>query len=224
MSLILSGTDGLSDVDGSAATPAIRGTDTNTGIFFGADIIGFSEGGVEAMRINSAGNLQTIGTISVGNATPSTSGAGITFPSAQSASSNANTLDDYEEGTWTPVIEGTTTAGTVTYAARNAKYTKIVRLVILNTYVSWSSGTGTGNLRMSGLPFTEGGDSTYGVVTLSEFDNISMTALYYPSAYIGNNTSQINFEQAPTGGGGTIAIPYDGAGQVILTVTYQTST
>jgi hypothetical protein len=58
MSLILSGTDGLSDVDGSAATPAIRGTDTNTGIFFpAADTIAFSEGGVESMRINSSGNV-----------------------------------------------------------------------------------------------------------------------------------------------------------------------
>jgi hypothetical protein len=55
MTLILSGTDGLSDIDGTAATPAIRGTDANTGIFFGTDIIGFSEGGVEAMRVNSAG-------------------------------------------------------------------------------------------------------------------------------------------------------------------------
>ena len=58
MSLILSGTDGLSDVDGSAATPAIRGTDTNTGIFFpAADTIAFSEGGVESMRIDASGNV-----------------------------------------------------------------------------------------------------------------------------------------------------------------------
>jgi len=58
MSLILSGTDGLSDVDGSAATPAIRGTDANTGIFFpAADTIAFSEGGAEVMRINSSGNV-----------------------------------------------------------------------------------------------------------------------------------------------------------------------
>jgi len=56
MSLILSGTDGLSDIDGSAATPAIRGTDANTGIFFpAADTIAFAEGGAEAMRINSSG-------------------------------------------------------------------------------------------------------------------------------------------------------------------------
>jgi len=58
MSLILSGTDGLSDVDGSAATPAIRGTDANTGIFFpAADTIAFAEGGAEAMRITSAGDV-----------------------------------------------------------------------------------------------------------------------------------------------------------------------
>jgi len=58
MSLILNGTDGLSDVDGTAATPAIRGTDANTGIFFpAADTIAFSEGGTEAMRIDGSGNL-----------------------------------------------------------------------------------------------------------------------------------------------------------------------
>ena len=58
MSLILDGTNGLSDVDGSAATPAIRGTDANTGIFFpAADTIAFSEGGAEVMRIDSSGNL-----------------------------------------------------------------------------------------------------------------------------------------------------------------------
>jgi hypothetical protein len=56
MSLILSGSDGLSDIDGSASTPAIRGTDANTGIFFpAADTIAFSEGGAEAMRIASTG-------------------------------------------------------------------------------------------------------------------------------------------------------------------------
>jgi len=58
MSLILSGTDGLSDVDGSAATPAIRGTDANTGIFFpSADTIAFAEGGAEVARFDSSGNF-----------------------------------------------------------------------------------------------------------------------------------------------------------------------
>jgi hypothetical protein len=54
MALILSGTDGVSDVDGSAATPAVRGSDTNTGIFFpAADTIAFAEGGAEVARITN---------------------------------------------------------------------------------------------------------------------------------------------------------------------------
>jgi len=65
MTLILNGDTGLSDVDGSAATPAIRGTDTNTGIFFpAADTIGFSEGGAEVARFDSSGNL------GIGTSTP----------------------------------------------------------------------------------------------------------------------------------------------------------
>lgn len=65
MALILNGTDGLSDVDGTAATPAIRGTDTNTGIFFpAADTIAFAEGGTEVARFDSSGNL------GVGTASP----------------------------------------------------------------------------------------------------------------------------------------------------------
>jgi len=57
MSVIIDGTNGISDVDGSASTPAIRGTDANTGIFFpAADTIAFAEGGTEAMRIDSSGN------------------------------------------------------------------------------------------------------------------------------------------------------------------------
>lgn len=57
MSLILNGTTGISDVDGTAAAPAITGTDSNTGIFFGADIIGFAEGGVECARFNADSQL-----------------------------------------------------------------------------------------------------------------------------------------------------------------------
>ena len=58
MSLILNGTTGISDVDGTAAAPAIRGTDSNTGIFFpAADTIAFAEGGAEVARFDSSGNL-----------------------------------------------------------------------------------------------------------------------------------------------------------------------
>jgi hypothetical protein len=55
MTLYLNGTTGISGVDGSAGTPALQGTDTNTGISFpAADTIAFNEGGVEAARIDSS--------------------------------------------------------------------------------------------------------------------------------------------------------------------------
>jgi len=57
MTLILSGTNGVSDIDGDASTPAIRGTDANTGMFFGTDIVGLSTGGSERMRIDSSGTI-----------------------------------------------------------------------------------------------------------------------------------------------------------------------
>jgi len=87
MSLILNGTDGLSDVDGTAATPAIRGTDANTGIFFpAADTIAFAEGGTESARFDSSGNLG-VGTTSIGSRLDArTSGATV----ANFQSTNAN--------------------------------------------------------------------------------------------------------------------------------------
>ena len=75
MTIVINGTTGISDVDGTAAAPALTGTDTNTGIFFpAADTIAFAEGGVEAVRINSSGNVG-IGTSSPAVALDLTSGA-----------------------------------------------------------------------------------------------------------------------------------------------------
>jgi hypothetical protein len=65
--------------------------------------------------------------IGLGGATPS-SGTGITFPATQSASADANTLDDYEEGTWTPEFRGTGSNPTVTYTKQVGRYVKIGRM------------------------------------------------------------------------------------------------
>jgi hypothetical protein len=59
MTITINGTTGIAGVDGSASTPAVQGTDTNTGIFFpAADTIAFGEGGAEVMRLDSSANLQ----------------------------------------------------------------------------------------------------------------------------------------------------------------------
>ena len=62
--------------------------------------------------------------IGLGTGVPS-SGIGITFPATQSASSDANTLDDYEEGTFSPTVIGTSTAGTASYGIQIGAYLKI---------------------------------------------------------------------------------------------------
>jgi hypothetical protein len=87
-------------------------------------------------------------TIGVGGATPSASGSGISFPATQSASTDANTLDDYEEGTWTPSL-----GGTATFYSANGTYTKIGRQVTVRGVLSVASiGTGS-TVQISGLPF-----------------------------------------------------------------------
>lgn len=82
----------------------------------------------------------------------------IAFPATQVASADANTLDDYEEGTFTPALTSAS-PGTlsVAYSTQVGVYTKVGRLVIANVSITTSSftlGSATGNLRISGLPFT----------------------------------------------------------------------
>ena len=91
-------------------------------------------------------------------------GTGISFPATQSASSDANTLDDYEEGTWTPALNAT---GMV-YSAQIGTYTKVGRSVTLQfylTFTTWSSAAG--DVIISGLPFaalsTTGGYQEYSI-------------------------------------------------------------
>jgi hypothetical protein len=90
------------------------------------------------------------------------SGIGILFPASQSASSDANTLDDYEEGTFTPTLTFST-SGSVTYLGQSGTYTKIGDTVRVNFFV-WVNGVSspTGEFRFGGLPFTTaGGNNTY---------------------------------------------------------------
>ena len=120
----------------------------------------------KTLTVNSDSTIKTAATISVGNATPSTSGAGITFPATQSASTDANTLDDYEEGTWTPVLAGR--EGSVSgqsYSQQIGKYTKIgnVVYVVCDVILSAEGTPGTGSSGIRGLPFTVGATNGSGM-------------------------------------------------------------
>jgi len=109
-------------------------------------------GAFTSLTASTTGKVGT--TLGVGNATPSASGAGITFPATQSASSDTNTLDDYEEGTWTPVLGGSGGTSGQTYGFREGKYTKVGNVVTCVALVQLSAkGTITGNLQIQGFPF-----------------------------------------------------------------------
>jgi hypothetical protein len=165
----------------------------------------------------NSGTLISASTIGVGGATPAASGAGITFPATASASSDANTLDDYEEGTWTPTIFGTTTAGTGTYNAQDGKYTKVGRTVTIVGFIWVLTHTGTGNMRMSGLPFTTG-DST--PLTMGETGNLSLSANNVPQMITLTASTNIAFSQTPVGGGGDAYINIDTAFYTRFSGTY----
>ncbi len=103
----------------------------------------------------SSGTFKAATTIGVGAATPSTSGAGITFPATQSDSTNANTLDDYEEGTFTLTV-ASSGGGTPTYNFQLGRYTKIGNrvLAVWNVQLATLGTLAAGNVTIEGFPFT----------------------------------------------------------------------
>jgi hypothetical protein len=121
-------------------------------------------GGFANLTYNLTGPIVST-TIGVGGTTPSTSGSGVSFPATQSASSDANTLDDYEEGTWTPSQGGgLTVVGTFSSSGR---YTKIGRQVFVVGDVSGTTSvTATAGAVFAGnLPFTVGSSYNTGTAT-----------------------------------------------------------
>lgn len=88
------------------------------------------------------------------------SGGGVQFPATQIASADPNAQDDYEEGTWTPVLTFATPGDlSVAYIFQEGTYTKKGREVTVHFVIITSTFTHTtasGGLRITGLPFTAG--------------------------------------------------------------------
>lgn len=98
----------------------------------------------------------------------------IAFPATQVPSADANTLDDYEEGTWTPTLEFGGASVNMAYTIQTGLYTKIGNLVTITGRILLSAkGTSTGDATMTGLPFTSKNvDGAYTSISL-RFDNIT---------------------------------------------------
>jgi hypothetical protein len=125
-----------------------------------SDVLDFYTAGSERMRIDSSGNLLVGKTSATANGGDIQVSKGITFPATQSAQSDANTLDDYEEGTWTPTVRGGSTAGTYTPSSVRAYYTKIGNQVTCWGGFGFSAASGgSGIIILDGFPFSYKGSS-----------------------------------------------------------------
>jgi len=142
------------------------------------------------VRINTSGNL----TLPYGNLVIGTSGKGIDF-SATPGTGTSELLADYEEGTWTPTITGSTTNPTVTYDLQRGVYTKVGRVVTVSCFLSWTAiSGGSGDARISGLPFTiESTPSASGAGAISELNGFTLTAARTSaSMFTGSGTTYLN--------------------------------
>ena len=147
------------------------------------------------------------------------SGVGVAFPATQSASSDANTLDDYEEGAWTPIV-----GGNATYTNQVGTYTKVGNRVAITGHLTiLSIGTGsTGTI--SGLPFTHVSNGLIDTVSFGYFGGLS-TSLTFLTAYISSNAATITFAGTSTAQatiGNAIAVMTSGT-DLYFSATYQTA-
>jgi hypothetical protein len=172
----------------------------------------------QAMKLDNSANL----TVDAGNVIIGTSGKGIDFSAtSHPAGMTSELLADYEEGTWTPTVAGDGTAGTASYSNQVARYTKIGSRVFFACRLVWTGGTGTGAIRVNGLPYTSASitDNFLDACSIIPSD-IGLTALNYIVAYVFTNTAFISIEQAPVGGGATSSVTYDAAGSLNISGSY----
>jgi hypothetical protein len=178
----------------------------------------FASGGVSIGNTTDPGatNLSVTGNVVI-----ATSGKGIDF-SATAGTGTSELLADYEEGTWTPTISGSTVAGTGTYTIQVGRYTKVGNLVTVTAVMAWTAHTGTGSIFLTNLPFTAANIVNFEPVIAVMPANIALTANYITSGYVSRGGTFGILTQYPSGGGSVILVPMDTDASIQYTVTYQT--
>ena len=143
---------------------------------------------------------------------------GIKFPITAGVYSSL--FSDYEEGTFTPTIKGTSSAGTGTYVTQVGRYTKIGDRVLFDIVIAWSAHTGTGNMRIAGLPYTPN-TAVFNSCAIGQFNNISLTAGTYASASVRDDATEIQFLELVVGGGASGVVAMDGSGGIQISGSYE---
>jgi hypothetical protein len=147
------------------------------------------------------------------------------FPAAQNASADANTLDDYEEGAWTPAINfGSGSTGIAYGAATAGRYTKIGNFVIAQGMVTLTSkGSSSGAAQIVGLPFASRNDAILGACSIgyaSGFSSVSGAILGLVQA----NSSRIGLYYSGNGAAvGMTQSHLTNSASVYFTACYQTA-
>ena len=150
------------------------------------------------------GNVQIVTgdlTVSAGNVVIGTSGKGIDF-SATAGTGTSELLDDYEEGTWTPVIADSNNGGNAgTSASAQGEYTKVGNVVYAKCLLSNIDTTGltaTEDLFVQGLPFT----SANTAVSSHDIGSCAISRVTFQgfvSCGVPDNSSSVRFLESVTG-------------------------
>lgn len=172
----------------------------------------------DALKLNAA-NPSSTGLFTLG-------GGQLAFPAVQNPSADANTLDDYEEGTWTPTLTFATPGNlAVTYGTRLGSYTKIGREVILRFHIATSAFTWTtasGLLQISGLPFTA--SAVQGSRGSLEWSGVTKASYTQLTTIVGTGAAVITVNGSGSGVGSSNVVATDlpSGGTVLLigTITY----
>jgi len=151
----------------------------------------------------------------------STTGCGIAFPATQVTSSDVNTLDDYEEGTWTPSL-----GGTATYTTQSGSYVKIGRLVYIFAYLNINViGTGS-TTTVSGLPFTPSNSSNRNPAGFINYFSGLATSVVTLFCQPFNGSPQVNFPGL-TAAAASVVNPitvFTSSTQLYFSAVYETAT
>lgn len=133
----------------------------------------------------------------------------------------ANKLDDYETGTFTPVTEGTTTAGVGTYTVQDGIYTKIGDLVTAIINIGWSAHTGTGATRITGLPFVNVNTHFASATVRNDGATTNGQAI---QAYVVTSASRIELENTNLTTGNASGLSIDSSvSRLMIVATYKTT-